>query len=307
MSLQAVLLQQLTNAVMLGTIYGLIAIGFSLFFGTLDIIQFAHGDVYMLGGFAALTVAAALTSAAASAPALAVPLVFVAGAALTALAGVAFGRLAVRPLLGSPPLITLLATLAGGIALREAVRLFYPNGTAAQRFPSLFPAGSVELGGVLIRYDNFFILAIGLGVFAATALLVNRTRLGRAIRAISQDREAAAMMGVDLDRTLDLCFVLGSALAGVAGALYGAYYNQVIFTMGLTGGLIGFSAATIGGLGHILGAVVGGYLFALLQTLASALLPGGSEYRDVFAFLVVILFLMFRPTGILGERQAERV
>ena len=115
------------------------------------------------------------------------------------------------------------------------------------------------------------------------------------------------MMGVDLDRTLDLCFVLGSALAGVAGALYGAYYNQVIFTMGLTGGLIGFSAATIGGLGHILGAVVGGYLFALLQTLASALLPGGSEYRDVFAFLVVILFLMFRPTGILGERQAERV
>lgn len=303
MSAGEVVLQQFINALMLGTIYALIAIGFSLFFGTLDVIYFAHGDVFMVGGFISLS----LIGLALAVPAVGPVALFAGGALLTGIVGVLFGRFAIKPLRESPPLHTLLGTLALGISIREGVRLFYPDGSAAQRFPAIFPAGHISLGNVIVRYDNFFILGIGITVFILTALIVNKTRLGRSIRAISQDREAAMMMGVDFDRTLDMTFILGSALAGIAGLLYGAYYNQVIFTMGLTGGLIGFSSATIGGLGHILGAVVGGYLFAFLQTVASAFIPGGSEYRDIFAFLVVILFLLFRPTGILGERQAERV
>lgn len=303
MSFAAVVGQQFVNALMLGTMYSLIAVGFSLFFGTLDVIHFSHGDVFMVGAFVALT----LLGMALKAPVLGIAGLFLLGALLTGLIGVVFSRIAVKPLAQSPPLHTLLATMALGLAVREAVRLFYPGGTAAQRFQPIFPGGAVSAGGVLLRYDYFFILGVGALVFWLTALLVNRTRLGMAIRAISQDRDAATMMGVDLDRTLDMTFLIGSALAGIAGVLHGAYYGEIIFTMGLTGGLVGFSAATIGGLGHIWGAVVGGYLFSFLQTFAAAFIPGGSEWREVFAFLIVIAFLIFRPTGILGEKQAERV
>lgn len=287
---------------MLGTMYSLIAIGFSLFFGTIDIIHFAHGEVFMVGAFVALTLLG-LTSI----PGAGVVLLFVLGALITGVIGVSFSRIAVLPLQKSPPTNTLLATLALGLTVRESVRLFYPGGSAAQRFKPIFPTGAIEISGVVLRYDYFFILGIGILVFLLTAFLVNRTRLGMAIRAISQDKEAAQMNGVDFIRTVDATFLLGSMLAGIAAVMHGAYYGEILFVMGLSGGLIGFSAATIGGLGNIWGAVIGGYLFAFLQTFSAAFIPHGSEYRDVFAFLIVILFLIFRPTGILGEKQAERV
>lgn len=303
MSFWSVVTQQFVNAIMLGTIYSLIAIGFSLFFGTLDVIHFSHGDVFMVGAFVGLTLLP-LTSAI---PLLGVMGLLLLGALITGVIGIIFGRIAVTPLQQSPPLNTLLATLALGVSIREAVRLFYPGGTAAQRFEPIFPVGSLEWRGVIIRYEYFFIFGIGLLVFLLTHLLVTRTRLGMAIRAVSQDREAAMMMGVDLDRTIDLTFLIGSALAGIAGLMHGTYYSEIIFTMGLAGGLIGFSAAVIGGLGSIWGAVIGGYLFAFSQTIAAAFIPGGSEWQDVFAFFIVILFLLLRPSGILGEREAERV
>lgn len=303
MSVAAVIAQQFLNALMLGTIYSLIAIGFSLYFGTVNIIQFAHGDVFMVGAFVALT----LVGLNLHSPVLGAAGIFLVGALITGVIGLLFGRISVRPLLNAPPLNTLLSTMALGLAVREAIRLFYPGGSAAQRFRPIFPTGAFVAEQVVIRYDYFFILGIGLAVLALTGLLVNRTRIGMAIRAISQDREIATVMGVNLSLTLDFTFFIASVLAAVAGGLHGAYYGDVIFTIGLTGGLVGFSAAIIGGLGDIWGAVLGGYLFSYLQTFAAAFIPGGSAWREAFAFVIVIGFLIFRPSGILGEKQAERV
>ena len=226
---------------------------------------------------------------------------------LTGFLGVVAERVCVRPLARSSPLMTLLATLSLGLVIREAVLIFYPRGADPKPFPRLLPGGGVEVGGVAIRYENLVILVIGFAAMVAVDLIINRTRMGAAIRAVAQDPEAAQMMGVPLDRTVDATFFLGSGLAAVAGILSGFYYSEVHFIMGVTGGVIGFSAAAIGGLGNVYGAIVGGLLFGVLQTTAAALIPRGSEFRDVVAFAVVMLFLVARPSGLLGEKSLERV
>jgi branched-chain amino acid transport system permease protein len=261
----------------------------------------------MLGAFAGLSMLLGLGAAGLASPVLALPLAFAGSIAITGLVGVAAERACVRPLARSSPLMTLLATLSLGLVIRESVLIFYPRGADPKPFPQLLPQGGFEVGGVSIRYENLAILAIGFAAMVAVDLLINRTRMGAAIRAVAQDPEAARMMGVNLDRTVDATFFLGSALAAVAGILSGLYYSEIHFIMGITGGVIGFSAAAIGGLGNVYGAIVGGLLFGVLQTTAAALIPRGSEFRDVVAFAVVMLFLIFRPSGILGEKSVERV
>ncbi|MBI1963371.1 MAG: branched-chain amino acid ABC transporter permease [Candidatus Rokubacteria bacterium] len=292
---------------MLGVMYALIAVGFTLFFGVLDVIHFSHGDIFMLGAFAGLSALLGLKAAGVAGAALALPLAFAAAMLVTGLVGVAAERVCVKPLARSSPLMTLLATLSLGLVLRESVLIFYPRGADPKPFPQLLPQGGVEVGGVAIRYENLAILAIGFAAMIAVDRIINRTRMGAAIRAVAQDPEAAQMMGVNLDRTVDATFFLGSALAAVAGILSGLYYSEIHFIMGITGGVIGFSAAAIGGLGNVYGAIVGGLLFGVLQTTAAALIPRGSEFRDVVAFAVVMLFLVFKPSGILGEKSVERV
>jgi branched-chain amino acid transport system permease protein len=301
------LLQQAFNGLMLGVMYALVAVGFTLFFGVLDVIHFSHGDIFMLGAFAGLSVLLGLGAAGLGGPVLALPLAFAGSIAITGLAGVAAERVCVRPLARSSPLMTLLATLSLGLVIREAVLIFYPRGADPKPFPQLLPPGGFEVGGVSIRYENLAILAIGFAAMVAVDLIINRTRMGAAIRAVAQDPEAAQMMGVNLDRTVDATFFIGSALAAVAGILSGLYYSEIHFIMGITGGVIGFSAAAIGGLGNVYGAILGGLLFGVLQTTAAALIPRGSEFRDVVAFAVVMLFLILRPSGILGEKSVERV
>jgi branched-chain amino acid transport system permease protein len=301
------LLQQAFNGLMLGVMYALIAVGFTLFFGVLDVIHFSHGDIFMLGAFAGLSVLAGLHAAGIGGGAVALALAFLASILITGLVGVAAERVCVKPLARSSPLMTLLATLSLGLVIRESVLIFYPRGADPKRFPQLLPQGGFELGGVAVRYENLAILAIGFCAMVAVDLIINRTRMGAAIRAVAQDPEAAQMMGVNLDRTVDATFFIGSGLAAVAGLLSGLYYGEVHFIMGITGGVIGFSAAAIGGLGNVYGAIVGGLLFGMLQTTSAALIPRGSEFRDVVAFGVVMLFLIFRPSGILGEKSVERV
>jgi branched-chain amino acid transport system permease protein len=303
----SVIIQQLFNGLMLGVMYALIAVGFTLFFGVLNVIHFSHGDVYMLGAFAALSLTFLWKSLGISHPAVALLLTFLGAMGIIGTIGLVAERACVKPLSKSPPLITLLATLMLGLCLREAILVFYPRGADPKSFPSMLPAGLFEVGGVVIRYDNLMILAIGVGVIVVVDRIINGTRMGTAIRAVAQDAEAAQMMGVDLDRTVDFTFFLGSALAAVAGILNGLYYSEIMFTMGIMGGIIGFSAAAIGGFGNIYGAIVGGLLFGILQTQAAAFIPRGSEFRDVVAFAVVMLFLVFKPTGILGEKVTERV
>ncbi|HET9492063.1 MAG TPA: branched-chain amino acid ABC transporter permease [Methylomirabilota bacterium] len=301
------LFQQALNGLMLGVMYALIAVGFTLFFGVLDVIHFSHGDIYMLGAFAGLSVLTGLAAAGAGTPAVALPVAFAASIVITGLIGVAAERVCVKPLARSSPLMTLLATLSLGLVIRESVLIFYPRGADPKPFPWLLPQGAFDVGGVVIRYDNLAILAIGLAAMVAVDRIINRTRMGAAIRAVAQDPEAAQMMGVNLDRTVDATFFLGSGLAAVAGILSGLYYSEIHFIMGVTGGVIGFSAAAIGGLGNVYGAILGGLLFGLVQTMAAALIPRGSEFRDVVAFAVVLLFLVARPSGILGAKSVERV
>ena len=301
------LLQQAWNGLMLGAMYALIAVGFTLFFGVLDVIHFSHGDIFMLGAFAGLSVLAGLAAVGLAQPLVLLALAFVAAIVITGAVGVAAERACVKPLARSSPLMTLLATLSLGLVIREAVLIFYPRGADPKPFPRLLPSGGFEVSGVLIRYDNLIILAIGFAAMVAVDRIIKGTRMGAAIRAVAQDPEAAQMMGVNLGRTVDATFFLGSGLAAVAGILTGLYYSEVHFIMGITGGVIGFSAAAIGGLGNVYGAILGGLLFGVLQTTAAALIPRGSEFRDVVAFAVVMLFLVVRPSGILGEKSVERV
>jgi branched-chain amino acid transport system permease protein len=301
------LLQQAMNGLMLGVVYALVAVGFTLFFGVLDVIHFSHGDIFMLGAFAGLTALAGLGAIGIGAPAVALALAFAGSILVVGLLGVVAERVCVKPLARSSPLMTLLATLSLGLVIREAVLIFYPRGADPKPFPQLLPAGGFEAGGVAIRYENLAILAIAIVAMVSVDLLINRTRMGAAIRAVAQDPEAAQMMGVNLNGTVDLTFFIGSGLAAIAGILSGLYYSEIHFIMGVSGGVIGFSAAAIGGLGNVYGAILGGLLFGMVQTLSAALIPRGSEFRDVVAFAVVMLFLVVRPSGILGEKSAERV
>jgi branched-chain amino acid transport system permease protein len=287
--------------------YALVAVGFTLFFGVLDIIQFAHGDVLAAGAFAALAAYAALVGAGVASLWVQLVGVLIASLIATAVFGALIGRWLVLPLREAPALNVLLVTLMMGTVIREAIRLFYPGGSQPQRFPALLPTSSVNLGTFNLRADNVILLAAGALLIVGTHLLITRTRLGLAIRAVAQDPETARTMGVNFTRIVVVTFALGSALAAFAGVMDGLYYNEIYFGMGLLLGVIGFAAAIVGGLGNLYGAIVGGFLFAALQTIGSVALPFASAYKDVFAFAVVILLMAWRPTGLIGERAAERV
>jgi branched-chain amino acid transport system permease protein len=298
--------QYVMNGVMLGMMYALVAVGFSLFFGVLDVIQFSHGDVVTGGAFAGLAVYLVFSRAVES-PVLLVMLTLVGAALSMALLGAAIARGLVLPLRSAPALNTLLLTLMAGTVLRDSIRLFFPNGSQPQRFPPLLGARAIGLGSFTLRVDNLLLLASGGLVIGGLHLFITRSRLGLAIRAVAQDEETARTSGIPFRTVVLLTFAIGSALAAFAGVMHGLYYNEINFAMGLLLGVIGFSAAVLGGLGNVYGAIIGGFLFAGLQTIGAVALPLASAYKDVFAFAVVILLMAWRPTGLIGERASERV
>lgn len=304
--------QYILNGLMLGVIYAMVAVGFSLFFGVLDVIQFSHGDVLMVGAFAGLTASIGVRWMGFDSPALQLLAVVVFAVGVTGLLGAAIARFLILPLHKAPPLNTLLATLMLGTVIRESVRLFYPEGSNPKPFPALLPTTAISIGALPVRLDNLILLATGLGSIAAVHLLVNRTKLGMAIRAVAQDGETARLMGINFEAVVLLTFALGSGLAALAGVMNGLYYNEVNFGVGLLLGVIGFAAAILGGLGNLYGAIIGGFLFAALQVTGSALLPAlvpgiPSAYKDVFAFAVVIVLMAWKPTGLIAEKTSERV
>jgi branched-chain amino acid transport system permease protein len=301
------LAQYVMNGLMLGMMYTLVAVGFTLFFGVLDIIKFSHGDVLTVGAFTALATYIGLRSAGVgSTPLLLLAMLVVAILAMAAL-GMLIARYLVMPLRSAPALNTLLITLMLGTVLRELVRLFYPQGANPKPFPALLPAASINLGQFNLRLDNALMLAAGGLAIVGLQLLLNRTKLGLAIRAVAQDEETARTMGVNFTAVVLITFAIGSALAAYAGIMNGLYYNEINFGMGLYLGVIGFAAAIIGGLGSIYGAILGGFLFAALQTIGTVALPFASAYKDVFAFTVVIALIAWRPTGLIQEKISERV
>jgi branched-chain amino acid transport system permease protein len=301
------LAQYVLSGVMLGVVYAMVAVGFTLYFGVLDVVNFSHGDVLTAGAFVSLATFLGLRAAGVESPVVMLVVMLVAGLGSMAILGMVIARFLVLPLRYAPPFITLLVTLMAGTAIRECIRLFYPSGSNPQSFPHLLPKTAYHWGNLIVRQDTLILIIIGIAVIALVNLFINRTRLGLAIRVVAQDGETARIMGINFEWIVLLTFALGSALAALAGVMNGLYYNEINFGTGLMLGIIGFCAAVVGGLGNIYGAILGGFLFALLQTIVVVAVPSLSAYKDVFAFGVIILFMVIKPTGIIGEATSERV
>ena len=302
----ALLGQYLVNGLMLGLMYGLVAVGFTLFFGVLDVIKFSHGDVLTVGAFTGFATYLAI-KATVSVPWLQLVIVAIAAMLAMAVLGALIARFLVLPLRSAPALNTLLLTLMLGTVLRESVRLFFPDGSNPKPFPALLPRNAFTFGLFTLRLDSVILFVAGLAMIVAVHLVINRTKLGLAIRAVAQDGETARTMGINFTFVILVTFAIGSGVAAFAGVMNGLYYNEINFGMGLLLGVFGFSAAVVGGLGNIYGAILGGFLFAGLQTIGAVALPFASAYKDVFALAVLIAIMAWRPTGLIAEQTSERV
>jgi branched-chain amino acid transport system permease protein len=300
-------LQYLINGLMLGVMYALVAVGFTLFFGVLDVIKFSHGDVLTVGVFTGFAVYLALKAAQIGSPLLQLVVISLVAMAAMAALGAVIARALVLPLRFAPALNTLLITLMLGTVLREGVRLLFPDGSNPKPFPALLPTTAFSWGHFTLRLDSLILLVAGIAMIVAIHLLINKTKLGLAIRAVAQDGETARSMGINFTAIVLITFAIGSGVAAFAGIMNGLYYNEINFGMGLLLGVFGFSAAVVGGLGNIYGAILGGFLFAGLQTIGAVALPFASAYKDVFALAVVIVIMTLRPTGLIAEKSSERV
>ena len=304
------LLSQIVNGLVLGSLIGLIALGYTMVYGIIQLINFAHGEIFMIGSYGGLAMFTFLL------PTfirqqwyLALPLLLIGGAAVSVAVAVLMERFAYRPLRNAPRLAPLITALGVSVALQEAVRVFYPGATSALPFPKIFIEGSyiVPIGdGVPIRYTGVLIIVVSLLLAVGLQQFIEHSRMGRAMRATAQDRDVARLMGINPDRIIVLTFVLGGALAGVAGVLYGADLGFINIDIGFQTGIFAFTAAVLGGIGNIRGAVVGGLVIGLVKALAGQYLPGGTAYDYVWIFIVLIGVLVFRPQGFFGETERVR-
>ena len=298
------LTQQIVNALTIGSMYTLVGIGFTLFFGILGLINFAHGEVYMMGAFVGLVI---FRLAGPVLPLTAVVVLMLLGAMLCCgVAGVVVERFAFKPLRRKPALIVLITSLAVSIVIREGIKEFFPDGANPQRFLTPFGLKVLNVGSVIINYEALILMGLTGLLIVALYLFVSRSWIGRTMRAIAADQEAATMMGVDVDRTIRFAFFLGSALGACAGVMNGLNYGTVKFDMGWTAAIKGFTAAVIGGLGNIYGAMAGGYVLAFLEVFVVDLVPQGGRYKEVITFTILILTLVFRPYGLLGSAAGRR-
>ena len=303
-----VFLQQLINGITLGSIYGLIAIGYTMVFGIIGMVNFAHGDVFMVSAFIALVAFLILTAwLGISSIALALLIVLVVAMLLTSLVNWTIERLAYRPLRGSFRLAPLISAIGMSIVLQNYVQL--AQGARVKPLPPLVTGGFTLMGhdgfAVQLSLIQILIMLTTLALMLAFSWLVARTRLGRDMRACEQDLKMAALVGVDTDRTIAMTFVIGAALAAVAGIMFLLYYGVIDFYIGFQAGIKAFTAAVLGGIGSLPGAMLGGLLIGLIETFWSAYFS--SEYKDVAAFSVLVLVLIFLPTGILGRPEVEKV
>lgn len=296
--------QILINGLFVGSFYALVALGYSMVYGIIKLLNFAHGDVYMLGafiGFVALTSTTGLFGGLGTIPVLL--LVLLISMLITGLLGVAIERVAYRPLRKAPRLAALITAVGMSFTLEYGVRQIF--GPSPQAYPVRIGGGLIPVLGAQISVAQIALMLLAALLMAVLAFYVNRTREGRAMRAIALDPRASVLMGINVDRTISRVFFIGSALAGAGGVMAGAYYGSIDFMMGFAIGLKAFTAAVIGGIGNLYGAMLGGLALGLLEAVGTAWV--GGEWRDVFSFACLILFLTFRPTGLLGERVVERM
>jgi branched-chain amino acid transport system permease protein len=305
------LIQQIINGLVLGSVYALVALGYTMVYGILQLINFAHGEVLMIGAMIALTILQIMALYFPGIP-LVIQLLIATLVAIPAcmLLSAAIERIAYRPLRNSPRLAPLITAIGLSIVLQTlAMMIWSPN---PRVFPDLLSTTPFEIAGALLAPKQLLILVVAGLAMLGLLLLVHRTRLGRAMRAVSENPKIASLMGVNPDQIITATFILGAALAAIAGVLVAMNYNIVHFTMGFLLGLKAFTAAVLGGIGNLAGAVAGGLLLGIIESLGAGYvgdLTGGllgSHYQDIFAFAVLILVLVFRPSGLLGERIADR-
>lgn len=297
-------LQQLTNGLAVGGIYALIALGYTMVYGVLKLINFAHGDLFTYGAYLGLTLLTSLVLQDRLGAIAGVLVLAVMVMGLVGVIGVVLERAAYRPLRESPRLSAVVSALGASIFLQNALMLVY--GARFQTYPEgLLPMTAVRLGPVEIPLMRLVVVATSVVMMAALYLFVQKTKVGTAIRAAAIDQGAARLMGIDVNRVVTIVFLIGPALGGAAGLLVGLYYGQVNFTMGWIYGMKAFTAAILGGIGNIPGAMVGGLLLGVVEALGAAYLS--IAWKDAFAFCVLIIILIVRPTGLLGERVAEKV
>jgi len=303
----ALFIQQLINGITLGSIYGLIAIGYTMVYGIIGMINFAHGDIYMIGAFNALIAFLVLGVLGVTWVPLSLLLVLVLAVVVTAVYGWTVERVAYRPLRGSTRLAPLLSAIGMSILLENYVQLL--QGARNKPMTNMLSGGfrlmSQDGFNVEVRYLQIGIVALTIVLMVGFTLLITRTALGRAQRATEQDRRMAALLGVNVDRTISLTFVIGAALAAVAGMMVLLYYGQIDFFIGFLVGIKAFTAAVLGGIGSLPGAMLGGLLIGLIEVMWSGYFS--VDYKDVAAFGILVTVLIFRPTGLLGRPDLEKV
>ena len=303
----ALVLQQLINGLTLGAVYGLIAIGYTMVYGIIGMINFAHGDIYMVSAFIAVTGFTLLASLGVTSIPLALVVVLLVSVLFTSVYGWAVERTAYRPLRGSTRLAPLISAIGMSIFLQNMVQL--TQGARVKPIPPMFDGG-IDLftrDGFTVRlaYSQILIVVVTIALLSGFTYLITKTSFGRQQRACEQDRTMTALLGINVDRTISLTFMLGAALAAMAGVMVTVYYGVVDFYIGFVAGIKAFTAAVLGGIGSLPGAMLGGLIIGMIEAFWSAYLS--AEYKDVATFSILILVLMFRPSGLLGRPEVEKV
>lgn len=299
-----VVMQQIVNGLVLGSFYALVALGYTMIFGVIKLLNFAHGDLYMVGGFIgfiALSAISSVVGAGWTGVAIAMFLSMIAVGCL----GVVIERVAYHPMLRAPRLSILITALAVSLVLQNTVLAITHGQYTA--FRSDFGFGGINLGNLFITYNQMILVGIAALLMVALEVFVSRTQYGRAMRAVAIDKDMCQLMGINVAGVIAVTFLIGSALAAAAGTMAGAYYGSVWYFMGFLIGLKAFTAAVIGGIGSIPGAMLGGLILGLLESFGTQLPGIGSEWKDVFSFAILILVLVLKPTGLLGKSEQERM
>ncbi|QDP97575.1 branched-chain amino acid ABC transporter permease [Microlunatus elymi] len=305
-------LQALIDGLSLGALYALIAVGYTVVYGIIQLINFAHGEIFMIGAFGSVTVWLLVPGEVLSIWML--PLMLVGGMIASVAVALLMERIAYRPLRNAPRLAPLITAIGVSIFLQEFVRLFYgkipgfPDAKANVGFPRIegVTGQAIQIGGLQLDRPSIFTLSALIVCTGFLYLFINKTGIGRAMQATSQDPDTARLMGINVDKIIMIAFAVGAALAAVAGVAQGLKDTNIDFRMGFIAGLKAFSAAVLGGIGNIWGALVGGLVIGVFESLATAVMPSGSAWKDVWAFVVLILILVFRPQGLLGARVVDR-
>lgn len=305
MSIRDILIQQLFNGLLLGSFYGLVALGYSMVYGIIKLLNFAHADIYMVGAYVSLSILAILGGTFLGSSWVGIAVAMLITMVLVGMLGVTIQRIAYRPMLRAPRLSILITALGVSMILYNAVMIL--TGGEFKAYKTGLKSGGLNFGSVFISQTHIILITASVSLMLILHLFITRTMYGKAMRAIALDHDTCKLMGINVNKIIALTFFTGSSLAAAAGMMAGVNYGSIHFSMGFVIGIKAFTSAVIGGIGVIPGAMLGGLLLGLLESFGTQIPFIGSAWKDVFSFIILILILVFRPTGLLGKKESERM